>query len=192
MANRPPRPLPTHPGPVYPFGLSSDLNENVPGATLIGPYASMNHPSFGYPSQSTGNLRLYDSSSQVSGSGEQPQCAYQGDQWQNVPYCGPPPGTAQPILDLCPSPLWPEYYAQPVRPQPEDSDMLVDGTTIGHGSQPPNVTLHSQGIPGPAPSEMSVGEELGQLVNQYLHNPNGRRSASMDPMFAATSGQGEI
>jgi hypothetical protein len=54
--------------------------------------------------------------------------------------------------------------------------MLVDGTTTGHGSQPSNVTLSSQGIPGPAPSEMSVGEELGQLVNQYLHNPNGRRS----------------
>jgi protein-serine/threonine kinase len=26
MANRPPRPLPTPPGPVYPFGLSSNLN----------------------------------------------------------------------------------------------------------------------------------------------------------------------
>ncbi|KAH9958879.1 hypothetical protein BGW80DRAFT_136868 [Lactifluus volemus] len=136
----------------------------------------MNHPSFGYPHQSTSNMGYDGLSSQVLA---QPQCAYQDDQWQNVPYCGPPPGTAQPILDLCPSPLWPEYYAQPVRSQPEDSDMLVDGTTIDHGPQPSNVTVPPQGIPGPGPSEMSVGEELGQLVNQYLHNPNGRRSGKV-------------
>ncbi|KAH9973185.1 hypothetical protein BGW80DRAFT_1445436 [Lactifluus volemus] len=166
-------------GPSQVSGSRQDLspNENVPSATLIGPYASMNHPSFGYSSQSTSNTRYYDSSSQVSGSGEQPQYEYQGDHWQNVAYYNPPSGTSQPIFNLptYSSPHWPRYSAPPAH----DSEWLNDG----HAPQRPNVTLPSQGFPSTVPSAMSMGEELGQLVNQYLHNSSSRRSGKVKVMI---------
>jgi hypothetical protein len=46
--------------------------------------------------------------------------------------------------------------------------MLNDGT-IG---QPPNVAVPSQGIPGQVLPRMSAGEELRQLANRYLHDPD--------------------
>ncbi|KAH9978983.1 kinase-like domain-containing protein [Lactifluus volemus] len=55
MANRPPRPLPTPPGPVYPFGLSSDLNHIY---SPLNPYQSPHpHPPSGLPGPS---LPLHD------------------------------------------------------------------------------------------------------------------------------------
>jgi hypothetical protein len=48
--------------------------------------------------------------------------------------------------------------------------MLNDGT-IG---RPPNVAVPSQGIPGAVLPGMSAGEELRQLANRYVHDPDSR------------------
>jgi hypothetical protein len=48
--------------------------------------------------------------------------------------------------------------------------MLHDGT-IGH---PPNVAGPSRGVPGTVLLGMSAGEELKQLANRYLHDPDSR------------------
>ncbi|KAH9958887.1 hypothetical protein BGW80DRAFT_1449322 [Lactifluus volemus] len=102
-------------------------------------------------------------SSPAAGSGEQPQYAYEGN--QSVAHHLPPPGTPQHTFypPIIPGPLRPEYYPPLAHPQ-----MLNDGT-IG---QPPNVAGPSQGIPGQVLPRMSAGEELRQLANRYLHDPD--------------------
>ncbi|KAH9958882.1 hypothetical protein BGW80DRAFT_1564813 [Lactifluus volemus] len=140
--------------------LSSD--ERVLNATFTGPYTVGSHPNYGTPSQYTTNVGYDDPSSPVAGLEERPQYAYQG-----APHF-PPPGTAQHTFDLpiIPGPLRPEYNAPALaRPQ-----MLNDGT-IG---QPPNVAGPSQGVPGPVLHGMSAGEELRQLANRYVHDPDSR------------------
>ncbi|KAH9973173.1 hypothetical protein BGW80DRAFT_256054 [Lactifluus volemus] len=142
----------------------------VPGATFTDPYTPMN-PSFGNP---TSNMGYNYSSFQVAGFGEQPQHSYQGN--QNVAHHGPPSGTAQHISNLLigPGPLSPEQYAPPAHLQ----EMLNDGI-IGHVPQPPNVTFPSQGVSGPVPPGVTVGEELRQLVMRCLQNHDSRRSGKV-------------
>jgi hypothetical protein len=60
--------------------------------------------------------------------------------------------------------------------------MLNDGT-IAHAPQPANVTVPSQGIPGPVPPRMTVGEELRLLARRYLQNPDNRRSGKVKVMI---------
>jgi hypothetical protein len=48
--------------------------------------------------------------------------------------------------------------------------MLNDGI-IG---QPPNVAVPYQRIPDPVLPRMPAGEELRQLANRYLHDPDSR------------------
>ncbi|KAH9973178.1 hypothetical protein BGW80DRAFT_1560436 [Lactifluus volemus] len=143
----------------------------VPDATAIGPYTTTNHPSFELPSQYTTNIGYDGPSFQVS-----PQYANQGNHWPSVAHNGPSSGTAQHIFDLpvCPSPLRPEYYAH--------SQDTLNSNTGGH-APPSNITLPSQGIPGAVPPGMSVGEELIQLVNRYLQNPDSRRSGKVKVMI---------
>ncbi|KAH9958871.1 hypothetical protein BGW80DRAFT_1564805 [Lactifluus volemus] len=159
-------------------GLSS--YEHVPDATAIGPYTSVNHPSFGYPSQYTTNIGYDGPSSQVSGFWEQPQYANQGNHWQSVAHNSPPSGTAQHIFDLpiCPSPLRQEYYVPPAHSQD-----TVNMNTGNHGPPLSNVTPHSQETPGPVFPGISVGEELIELVNRYLQNPDIRRSGKVKVMI---------
>jgi hypothetical protein len=49
--------------------------------------------------------------------------------------------------------------------------MPNDGTTIG---QPPTGAGPSQGVLGPVLPGMSAGEELRQLANRYLRDPDSR------------------
>jgi hypothetical protein len=56
--------------------------------------------------------------------------------------------------------------------------MLNDGI-IGHVPQPPNVTFPSQGVSGPVPPGVTVGEELRQLVMRCLQNHDSRRSGKV-------------
>jgi hypothetical protein len=60
--------------------------------------------------------------------------------------------------------------------------MLNDGN-IYHASQPPNITVPSQGIPDTVPPGMTVGEELRQLARRYLQNPDSRRSGKIKVMI---------
>ncbi|KAH9958886.1 hypothetical protein BGW80DRAFT_1449321 [Lactifluus volemus] len=139
------------------------------------------NPGIGNSSQYSSNMGYghdYPSSFQVAGFAGGPQYTYQGN--QSVTHHRPPSGTAQYISDcpIGPGRLWPEYYAPPTHPQ----EMLNDGN-IGHASQPSNITVPSQGVPGPVPPGMTVGEELRQLARRYLQNPDSRRSGKIKVMI---------
>ncbi|KAH9958885.1 hypothetical protein BGW80DRAFT_1372292 [Lactifluus volemus] len=161
----------------FDHGLSS--NERVPYTTDLGPYTTMNHPRLGFSSQYTTNIGYGCPSSQVSGFGEQPQYANQGNHWQSISHNDPLSGASQNIVNppVCPGPLRPVYFAPPAH-----SHDTLNGGTGGHAPPPSNVTLPPRGTLSAVPPGISVGEELIQLVSRYLQNPDSRCSGRVKVM----------
>ncbi|KAH9957540.1 hypothetical protein BGW80DRAFT_1565286 [Lactifluus volemus] len=139
-------------------------DERVLSVASAGPTTTTNRPGYPTPSQYTNNVG-YGPSSQVSSFGEQPPYAYQGNQ-SNAHHVAV---AAQYIYDpsIAPGLLPPEYYAPP------DHEILND-VTIGRAPQLPNVAVPFQGLPGQVPLGMSFEEELRQLANRYVHDPDSR------------------